>query len=1114
MALSAVPAQAQLTTKVTFVEEGSFTFPAKGQPGGVDRPIALGVAPDGALHVADERGQIFVFAATGSFRHAYGAGQLQKPVAVAFDDVGRSYVLDSERRRVAVFNAQGELHHAIGARGSRAGELREPLDMAVGPRGYVFILDKGRRGIEVFSRDGAFVRSMRLPDAMSDARALDVSPDGSIYLSDKKAANSVHRIAPFPELAWSGNAPIGGIRNQGFRGSRFREPRAVAINSLGTVTVLDAEDRRVWMVNPHREGNLGPDDALYGGRGRSRGSFQKPVDLAFAEPTELVILDQDLRKIERVRLTTEEDLTPVNMSDYAIRLSGLPAGIPSYAVHAVGAAPEGDPILVVSDDSNRNLQLVGADVVETEDFYGESFNAIVPNSGKLQARLTGSFREVGGVAVNDTHIAATDAGRNRFNVFQRADGALVGQLGDDFRDVRRLRDPHGIAFTPEGNIVIADTGNDRIAVFSADWATFVGAFDFPDAYGVILSPGGDLIVWNEAGTRLARLRTDNTGFDAISANLLPPAVASVSFDPAGNAFVLDKTTSRVSILNSALDEVLARVGRESAVSVPARVAADGEGNIYVTGRNVAATVVYRWDVSLAPVGGVTVAYGDDQATLGWEAGPEAYVDGYTVSLQSPDGAWSHSEVMSDIGIVLSGDSFEDQRPVAATVVPVGIDGSMGPLAEPGALHHFAARNLYEAEDFSAALASVDAATMAADSGWVVSDAANDATLRRMGFRSAFETGQMDVAAHWGEAMESEPRDATAQLEYDSRMGEIYEHLENWPEARAATDRALDGVGSSSDELRETLLWRGLGLAREMGDLEGYIEYGHELESFVGEDQRTEFFVELAEASRQLEDLSGAIAAVRRGLELQDDVPAPSAPQAGEVPLLLLGFDLLNDAGDTASALEWGMQISAASPEYFPVTFHRTMAEYHVDAGAPEAAAEAYLLINQLEPQEAADPAFVDFAFDIYRGLWAILTEEEGRAFLVEFRDAMDPGVSAQNSALADSLAAYAIRDETRAQLAPGFQAWDARDMDGVIDFFEPLLDSPDIDDEQRIIAMELVAISYFSFADRATAEQVFRRIFEVDPEFEIESHSEAIRGLYGLDLYTEDMLTFFGALTQ
>lgn len=1115
VAFSATPVQAQLTTKVTFVEEGSFSLPEKGQPGGVDQPTAIAVAPDGALHVADGRGRVFVFTSAGAFRHVYGAGQLQRPTALAFDEVGRSYVLDKDRKRVAVFDAQGEFHHAIGSSGSRAGELREPIDMAVGPKGYVFILDKGRRGVEIFSRDGVFVRGIRFPSAMSDALALGVAPDGSVYVSDKKTARAIHRISPFPELGWVAESPAAGIRNVSLRTTGMREPVAVAVNAFGSVTILDANDRRVWMVNPDREGNPGPDDALYGGRGRSRGSFQKPVDIAFAEPDELVILDQDMRKVERVRLTTEDGLAAVPVSGFAIRLSALPSDIPNYAIHAIGTGEGGNTVVVVSDDGNRNLQLLGADIRSSEDMYGGSFNTMELNAGALQAPLPGSFREVGGVAVNATHIAATDAGRNRFNVFQRSDGSLVGQLGDDLRDVRRLRDPHGIAFTAEGNIVIADTGNDRIAVFSADWATFVGGIAFPDAYGVVLNPSGELIVWNEAGTRVARLRSDNTGFDALPASVLPSAVASVAFDGSGNAFLLDKVTSRVSILNPAMDVVLARVGREAAVSVPSRVTVDGEGNIYVTGRNVASTLVYRWDVSLAPVSGARVAYGDDDATVTWDAGSEFYVDGYRVSIQGPEGTWTHSDVTAETQAVFSGASFEGVRPVGVRIAPVGIDGSDGPATEAIALHHFAAHNRFEAEDHAGALESVDAAVLAADSGWVASDEANNTNLRLIGFASAYESGSYAVAASWGEAILAQPRESDEELTYQIRMGEIYEYLEDWPKARAATETALAGGGGAevTEEVRESLLWRALRLTREMEDIPGFIEFGHELEVFVAEEDRSDFFVELAEASRTNGDLPGALETVRRGLNLEAEGPPLSAPQAGAVPLLLMGFDLLNETHDTAAALEWGVQVSSTSPEYFPVDFHRTMAEFQVHAGDPAAAGGRYLLINQLEPQFAADASFVDLAFDIYRSYWATFTEEEGRAFLLEVRDALSPSVPAANAALADSLAEYAIRDETRARLAPGFQAWEARDMDAVIDFFEPLLDSPDVDDEQRVIAMELVAISYFSFADRATAETVFRRIFEVDSEFDIETHSEAVFGLYGLELYTEEMLSFFGALT-
>ena len=64
---SALPegALAQPVAKVTFLPAGSFALPASG-PGTMERPQAIAWSPSDEIHVADERGTVSVFEASGS----------------------------------------------------------------------------------------------------------------------------------------------------------------------------------------------------------------------------------------------------------------------------------------------------------------------------------------------------------------------------------------------------------------------------------------------------------------------------------------------------------------------------------------------------------------------------------------------------------------------------------------------------------------------------------------------------------------------------------------------------------------------------------------------------------------------------------------------------------------------------------------------------------------------------------------------------------------------------------------------------------------------------------------------------------------------------------------
>ncbi len=130
--------------RATYVTEGSFQLPARGQPGGLEQPVAIAVGPDGMIHIAGERGPVQVYDAQGSPTHRYGQGQLEKPAAIAIAREGYVFVLDRDRKQVFVYDPEGQPLRAISRRGNRGGELADPIDLAVDPAGYVYVLDKGR----------------------------------------------------------------------------------------------------------------------------------------------------------------------------------------------------------------------------------------------------------------------------------------------------------------------------------------------------------------------------------------------------------------------------------------------------------------------------------------------------------------------------------------------------------------------------------------------------------------------------------------------------------------------------------------------------------------------------------------------------------------------------------------------------------------------------------------------------------------------------------------------------------------------------------------------------------------------------------------------------------
>lgn len=83
-------------------------------------------------------------------------GQFDTPVAIALDEAGRTYVLDSELYRVSVFDAGGQFLFAFGERGTAPNQLDEPTRLAVAADGATaWIHDEDRYEMKKYVLDQA-----------------------------------------------------------------------------------------------------------------------------------------------------------------------------------------------------------------------------------------------------------------------------------------------------------------------------------------------------------------------------------------------------------------------------------------------------------------------------------------------------------------------------------------------------------------------------------------------------------------------------------------------------------------------------------------------------------------------------------------------------------------------------------------------------------------------------------------------------------------------------------------------------------------------------------------------------------------------------------------------
>jgi len=216
--------------------------------------VAVDVADN--FYVTDsESGKIFVFDASGKFKHALGSlkggeGYFKRPTGIAVDSATqRIYVTDTLRDEIFVLDMQGQVMQTIGKHGTGNGEFHFPTELC----------------LDDHSPDD---HSLMVVDAMN-FRVQLVGRDGSFEGTIGQVGDSV--------------------------GSLFR-PKGIGLDSEGHLYIVEGLSGVVQVFD--REGHL-----LYyfGGTGPGLGEFQLPSGLFIDHNDRIFVVDSFNRRVQVFR---------------------------------------------------------------------------------------------------------------------------------------------------------------------------------------------------------------------------------------------------------------------------------------------------------------------------------------------------------------------------------------------------------------------------------------------------------------------------------------------------------------------------------------------------------------------------------------------------------------------------------------------------------------------------------------------------------------------------------------------------------------------------------------------------------------------------------------------
>ncbi len=543
----------------------------------LNAPYGLAVDAAGSLYIADlGNARVRAVGRDGIIRTIAGGGKqvpedsnlnplvvaLDAPRNLALDSLGNLYISDFGAHRIFRLSANGTLERIAGL--GRAGAMKDsqsvpassaplncPAGIALDASGTIYFADSGNHRIRRIQSGWLDT----LPDSglLSTPSGVALDRNGRLWVADKGSA-AVVRLTPIP----AANV---------FASPQVTAPRDVALDSEGNLLIADARPGARYSVGTVRRASGSTLSTIAGdgtyrlpgdGASATDSHLENPSGLALDPNGYLLIADRDNRRIRIVRQGIISALA---------NLSGTPSGLATDTTGAVWAAdPTNNRISKITTagvftvaggsapgyagDGGLAFQaFLNAPEAVTLDGAGNLYIADTNNHAVRKVTPAGLITTFAGTGVagysgdggpasratlqfpsgiradSEGNIYIADTGNNAIRkvssagTISTAAGGIEGFGGDGGPATQaQLRSPHGLAADTHGNLFIADTGNHRVRVISSD--------------GTITTI---------AGTGVAGFSGD--GGPAVFAQLDEPV--AIATDSIGNVYVADRTANRV-----------------------------------------------------------------------------------------------------------------------------------------------------------------------------------------------------------------------------------------------------------------------------------------------------------------------------------------------------------------------------------------------------------------------------------------------------------------------------------------------------------------------------------------------------------------------------------------
>ncbi len=173
---------------VYFVDFANKTSGTLGTPELIDTPVNIAIDADGTKYVCDtQKRMVAIFDAQDRFVRSLGDSARCTPICLAIrgDEL---FVADIAGSKVEVWNKAGKLLRTISSKGEEPGQLNMPTNLAISPASILYISNTGSSTVERFDADGRYLKPLGLPGDrpgnFARPKGIVIDPKGIVYVAD------------------------------------------------------------------------------------------------------------------------------------------------------------------------------------------------------------------------------------------------------------------------------------------------------------------------------------------------------------------------------------------------------------------------------------------------------------------------------------------------------------------------------------------------------------------------------------------------------------------------------------------------------------------------------------------------------------------------------------------------------------------------------------------------------------------------------------------------------------------------------------------------------------------------------------------------------------------